>query len=63
MAQAGIKLVGDIYAMELVGLQREFGSWAQRLYELGRGIDTIQWSRTVYESKSPLRTLSPKTFR
>jgi DNA polymerase-4 len=39
MAQAGIKLVGDIFAMELAGLEREFGSYAQRLYELARGID------------------------
>lgn len=39
MAQAGIKLVGDIFAMELAALEREFGSYAQRLYELARGID------------------------
>lgn len=39
MARAGIKLVGDIYAMELSMLEREFGSYAQRLYELARGID------------------------
>lgn len=39
MARAGIKLVGDIYAMELAALEREFGNSAQRLYELARGID------------------------
>lgn len=39
MAKAGIKLVGDIYAMELATLEQEFGSYAQRLYELARGID------------------------
>jgi DNA polymerase-4 len=39
MAKAGIKLVGDIYAMELADLEQEFGSYAQRLYELARGID------------------------
>jgi DNA polymerase-4 len=39
MAKAGIKLVGDIYAMELAALEQEFGSYAQRLYELARGID------------------------
>jgi DNA polymerase-4 len=39
MANAGIKLVGDIHAMELAVLEREFGSYAQRLYELARGID------------------------
>jgi DNA polymerase-4 len=39
MARAGIKLVGDIHAMELAALEQEFGSYAQRLYELARGID------------------------
>jgi DNA polymerase-4 len=39
MAKAGIKLVGHIYAMELATLEQEFGSYAQRLYELARGID------------------------
>ncbi|MEK6397112.1 MAG: hypothetical protein V4734_03420 [Terriglobus sp.] len=39
MAKAGIKLVGDIHAMEFETLEREFGSYAQRLYELARGID------------------------
>jgi DNA polymerase-4 len=39
MARAGIKLVGDIHAMSLADLEQEFGSYAQRLYELARGID------------------------
>jgi DNA polymerase-4 len=39
MARAGIKLVGDIYAMDLAMLEQAFGSYAQRLYELARGID------------------------
>lgn len=39
MAQAGIKLVGDIYAMERAMLEAAFGSYSQRLYELARGID------------------------
>jgi DNA polymerase IV len=39
MARAGIKLVGDIHAMDLAILEREFGSYARRLYELARGID------------------------
>ena len=39
MARAGIKLVGDIYAMPLETLEQSFGSYAQRLYELARGID------------------------
>ncbi len=39
MAKAGIKLVGDIYAMNLVTLEEHFGSYAQRLFELARGID------------------------
>lgn len=39
MARAGVKLVGDIYSMELTTLEREFGSYAQRFYELARGID------------------------
>src|SRR6201992_2555261 len=34
MAQAGIKLVGDICAMDIARLIREFGSYAQRLHEL-----------------------------
>jgi DNA polymerase-4 len=39
MAALGIKLVGDIYARDLLALDAEFGSYAQRLYELARGID------------------------
>ncbi|MGF7183120.1 DNA polymerase IV [Tunturiibacter psychrotolerans] len=39
MARAGIKLVGDIYAMDLRTLGQEFGDYAQRLYELARGVD------------------------
>lgn len=39
MAQAGIKLVGDIYAKDIATLVRQFGNYAQRLHELARGID------------------------
>jgi DNA polymerase IV len=39
MARAGIKVVGDIFAMDRATLEHEFGSYAQRLYELARGID------------------------
>jgi DNA polymerase IV len=39
MAALGIKLVGDIHARDLLALAAEFGSYAQRLYELARGID------------------------
>jgi len=39
MARAGIKLVGDIYAMDIRALEQEFGDYAHRLYELARGID------------------------
>ena len=39
MAKAGIKTVGDIYAMELGALEHHFGGYAQRLHELARGID------------------------
>ena len=39
MSEAGIKTVGDIYAMELRTLEEKFGSYALRLYELARGID------------------------
>ena len=39
MARAGIKLVGDIYAMDLRTLEQEFGDYAHRLQELARGID------------------------
>jgi DNA polymerase-4 len=39
MAASGIKLVGDIYAMDLVKLEELFGSYAHRLHQLARGID------------------------
>jgi DNA polymerase-4 len=39
MERAGIKVVGDILAMDRGKLDLEFGSYAQRLYELARGID------------------------
>ena len=39
MASVGIKTVGDVHAMDLVALENHFGSYGQRLYELGRGID------------------------
>jgi len=39
MRHAGIRLVSDIHAMKLEELERAFGSYAQRLYELARGID------------------------
>ena len=39
MARAGIKSVGDIYAMDLSTLEQHFGSYCMRLYELARGID------------------------
>ncbi|MDE1161191.1 MAG: DNA polymerase IV [Acidobacteriaceae bacterium] len=39
MAKSGIKLVGDIHAMDLVTLEAHFGNYAQRLFELARGID------------------------
>lgn len=39
MNQVGVKTVGDIYAMELTTLERHFGRYGLRLYELARGID------------------------
>lgn len=39
MASVGIKTVGEVYAMSLAVLESHFGSYGQRLYELGRGID------------------------
>jgi DNA polymerase IV len=39
MAKAGIRTVGDIYAMELATLESHFGSYSLRLHELARGID------------------------
>lgn len=39
LARAGIKLVGDIRAMEFAALERELGSYAQRLSELAQGVD------------------------
>jgi DNA polymerase IV len=39
MAQAGVRSVGDLYAMDVATLEGHFGSYGQRLYELARGID------------------------
>jgi DNA polymerase-4 len=39
MAKVGVKIMGDIHAMEFAVLNEHFGSYAQRLYELARGID------------------------
>jgi DNA polymerase IV len=39
MAQTGIKLVGDIYTMELAKLEEHFGRYGHRLYEPASGID------------------------
>jgi len=39
MDKAGIKTVGDLYAMEIYTLENQFGSYGPRLYELARGID------------------------
>lgn len=39
MKDAGIKTVGDIYALELSALEELFGSYGARLYQLARGID------------------------
>ena len=39
MKSLGINTVGDLYAMEISALERHFGRYGQRLYELARGID------------------------
>jgi len=39
MEKIGIKIVGDIYRMDLQTLEEAFGRWGIRLYELARGID------------------------
>ena len=39
MKQSGIHTVGDLHALDLSGLERLFGRYGQRLYELSRGID------------------------
>ena len=39
MARAGIRTVGDIYAMDLATLAQHFGSYTMRFHELARGID------------------------
>ena len=36
---AGIKTVGDLYALELSALENLFGSYGGRLYQLARGVD------------------------
>jgi DNA polymerase-4 len=39
MKSIGIATVGDLYALELNALERHFGSYGLRLYQLARGID------------------------
>jgi DNA polymerase-4 len=39
MKTVGIATVGDLYAMEISILERHFGRYGHRLYELARGID------------------------
>jgi DNA polymerase-4 len=39
MKDAGIKTVGDLYALELSALENLFSSYGVRLYQLARGID------------------------
>jgi DNA polymerase-4 len=39
MKAVGITTVGDLYALELSALERHFGSYGVRLYQLARGID------------------------
>ena len=39
MKSIGIATVGDIYAMELATLEKHFGRYGLRLYQLARGID------------------------
>lgn len=42
MGRVGIKVVGDIIAMDRGKLQLEFGSYTQRLYELAHGIEHMR---------------------
>lgn len=39
MKQVGVATVGDIYRMELSDLEKQFGRYGLRLFELARGID------------------------
>jgi DNA polymerase-4 len=39
MAKVGVRTMGDIHAMEFATLEQHFGSYAQRLHELARGVD------------------------
>jgi DNA polymerase IV len=39
MKEAGIKTVGDLYALEVLALEDLFGNYGARLYQLARGID------------------------
>jgi DNA polymerase-4 len=39
MKAVGITTAGDLYALELSALERHFGSYGVRLYQLARGID------------------------
>ena len=39
LAKLGIKTVGELRSLELARLEREFGRYGVRLYELARGID------------------------
>ena len=39
MNEVGIKTVGDLYRLGAIELERRFGRYGQRLYELSQGID------------------------
>jgi DNA polymerase-4 len=39
MKAIGIATVGDLYAMEIATLERHFGRYGRRLYDLARGVD------------------------
>lgn len=39
LADAGIRTVGDVQAMDLIQLEARFGLYGQRLHQLARGID------------------------
>ena len=53
LAKLGVRTVGDLRTLELAGLERRFGRFGVRLYELARGID-----ESPVEPNRPTKSIS-----
>jgi len=58
LARLGLAVVGDLRARGASELEREFGRWGRRLFELAHGID----DRAVQPSRPSLQISSEDTF-